>query len=57
LAVALARAVLNGADAVLALRVLEGGPFAHSRATELAALVLSSQPVEPGVREREGSEK
>lgn len=42
LAAAVARAVLDTTDVRLALQVLEGGPFAHARATELAARVLRS---------------
>jgi len=44
LAVALAEAVLDEATVQLALRVLDGGPFAHARAAELAERVLVSVP-------------
>jgi len=40
LAVELARAVLGHPEVQLALNVLEGGPFAHARATELACRLL-----------------
>ena len=40
LAVALAEAVLSAAPTRLALAVLDGGPFAQARATELAELLL-----------------
>jgi len=43
LAVALAEAVLADATIQLALKVLEGGPFAHARATELAQKVLTKR--------------
>ena len=43
MAVELARAVLGCSDVQLALEVLEGGPFAHARATELACGVLKSE--------------
>ena len=46
LAVELAQAVLGHPDVQLALRVLEGGPFAHARATELASRVLESENAE-----------
>ena len=46
LAVELARAVLGQPDVQLALQVLEGGPFAHARATELASRVLESENAE-----------
>jgi hypothetical protein len=41
LAVELAQSVLGHPDLQLALQVLEGGPFAHARATELACRVLA----------------
>jgi hypothetical protein len=56
LAVALARAVLHTTDVRLALQVLEGGPFAHARATELAGRVLRNQPAAPQAREQRSSE-
>jgi hypothetical protein len=40
LAVALAEAVLDEATVQLARKVLEGGPFAHARATELAERIV-----------------
>jgi len=42
LAVELAQAVLGHPDVQLALKVLEGGPFAHARATELACRILQA---------------
>ena len=42
LAVELAQAVLGNPNVQLALQVLEGGPFAHARATELASRVLEA---------------
>lgn len=42
LAVELARAVLGRPDIQLALQVLNGGPFAHAQATELASRVLEA---------------
>jgi hypothetical protein len=56
LAVALARAVLRSADVQLALQVLEGGPFAHARATELAGRALRHQPAESQARKQRSSE-
>lgn len=54
LAVALADVVLGGRTVTLALKVLEGGPFAHARATELAERVLSAREARPtGALERE----
>jgi len=41
LAVELAQAVLRHPDVQLALQVLEGGPFARARATQLACRVLA----------------
>jgi hypothetical protein len=42
LAVALAEAVLDEEAVQLALKVLEGGPFAHARAMELAERVVQN---------------
>lgn len=42
LAVDLARALLGHPDVELARKVLEGGPFAHARATELAKRLLDT---------------
>jgi hypothetical protein len=50
LAVALAEAVLDEATVQLALRVLEVGPFAHARATELAERVLRDTARPSGAR-------
>ena len=46
LAVELAQAVLGHPDVQLALQVLEGGPFAHARATELACRMLEAGDAE-----------
>jgi hypothetical protein len=42
----LGQAVLGHPDVQLALQVLEGGPFAHARATELACRVLKAGDTE-----------
>jgi len=52
LAVELARAVLGLPDVQLAMQVLEGGPFAHARATELARRIVSADLVIDGRRTR-----
>ena len=43
LAVELAQAVLGHPNVQLALQVLEGGPFAHARATELARRIARAK--------------
>jgi len=54
LAVELAQAVLGHPDVQLALKVLEGGPFAHARATELACRVCETEDAEVGLGKSRG---
>jgi len=53
LAVELAQAVLGNPEVQLALQVLEGGPFAHARAT-LASRVCETEDAAVGLGKSRG---